>query len=240
MEFIVPMGTVRIGDRELSNTRISISDKYVFVMGIGPDGTYEERLLEVGSGDAAVLIGSSIDYLRKLLDLLDNLLVEVGREVGVNVMTKHVEIEDAVRYLLARLGVQGEYLRVVGDGWRRILDSARLGRVGKALVGEDRIYVIYSGNNITLNLVAEPIEGGIVEVVTYTEGKVTGVTKVRVGEDVVVKTDIRSPSSLLILSQTKNPEQLGTAISDVAVRVRGHVVDYANKLLNVMRSYGTI
>ncbi|MFP3281334.1 MAG: hypothetical protein RXO76_09755, partial [Vulcanisaeta sp.] len=149
MEFIVPMGTVRVGDRELSNTRISISDRYVFVMGIGPDGTYEERLLEVGSGDAAVLIGSSIDYLRKLLDLLDNLLVEVGREVGVNVMTKHVEIEDAVRYLLVRLGVQGEYLRIVGDGWRRILDSAKLGRVGKALVGEDRIYVIYSGNNIT-------------------------------------------------------------------------------------------
>jgi len=77
MEFIVPMGTVSISGRVISNTKVSISDKYVFVMGIGPDGTYEERLLEVGSNDVAVLISGSIDYLRKLLDLLDNLLVEV-------------------------------------------------------------------------------------------------------------------------------------------------------------------
>jgi hypothetical protein len=240
MEFIVPMGTIRVGGRVLRDARVSISNKYVFVIGVGPDGTYEERLLEIGSDEARDVISGGINYLRELLDSLDKLLGDVGREVNVNIAMRRVEIDDPIKYLLMRLNMQDEYLKLVGDGWRRILDSARLGRVSKTLVGENRLYVIYSGNNITLNLVAEPIEGGLVEVSTYTEGKATGVVRVRVGEDVVVKTDIRSPSTLLIISQTKNPEELGRAISEVAIRVRGHVIDCVNRLLNIMRGYGAL
>ncbi|MGC8543013.1 MAG: hypothetical protein ACP5NQ_03645 [Vulcanisaeta sp.] len=240
MEFLVPLGSVVIGGRPLSNVRASISDKYVFIIGIGPDGSYEERLLEVGSDETRQVINNYKDYLSELLNRLDEFIVSVGREVGVDISMRSVVIEDAVQLLIKRLSNHDEYLRIVGDGWRRILDSVRLGKVSISLTGYDKIYATHSGNNITLNLVAEPIEGGVIEVITYTEGKVTGVVRVRVNEDVVVKVDIRSPSSLIILSQAKDINKLGGALANLLPRVRNHVIKYVDEILSIMKKYGVI
>ncbi|WP_054850290.1 hypothetical protein [Vulcanisaeta sp. JCM 14467] len=116
----------------------------------------------------------------------------------------------------------------------------RLGKASISLAGSDRIYVTHSGNNITLNLVAEPIEGGVIEVITYTEGKVTGIVRVRVGEDVVVKVDIRSPSSMIILSQARDMNRLGSQLANLLPRIKDQVVKHVDELLGIMRRYGTI
>ena len=240
MEFLAPLGSVNVGGRVLSNAKVSISDRYVFIIGVGPDGSYEERLLEINSDDARQIITNNKDYFNELLNELDELIINIGREVNVNISRKSIEPEDPIQYLIKRLNSHDEYLRLVGDGWRRILDSVRLGKVSISLAGSDSIYVTHSGNNITLNLVAEPIEGGVIEVITYTEGKVTGIVRVRVGEDVVVKVDIRSPSSLIILSQAKDHDKLGKPFTELMPRVRNHVIKYVDEVLRVMRKYGVI
>ncbi|GAB6946116.1 hypothetical protein JCM16161A_02460 [Vulcanisaeta sp. JCM 16161] len=240
MEFLAPLNSVNVGGRLLSNAKVSISDKYVFIIGIGPDGSYEERLLEINSDEAKQIINSNRDYLSELLDILDELIISIGREVNININKRNIETGDPVQYLVKRLNNHDEYLKLIGDGWRRILDSVRLGKVSISLTGGDRIYVTHSGNNVTLNLVAEPIEGGIIEVITYTEGKVTGIVRVRVGEDVVVKVDIRSPSSLIILSQARDSDRLGSPFINLMPRVRDHVIKYVNEILGVMRRYGAI
>mgnify|MGYP001773014003 FL=1 len=240
MELLAPLGSVNVGGRLLSNAKISISDRYVFIIGVGPDGSYEERLLEINSDDARQIITNNKDYFNELLNKLDELIINIGREVNVNISTKNIEPGDPIQYLIKRLNNHDEYLRLVGDGWRRILDSVRLGKVSISLAGSDRIYVTHSGNNITLNLVAEPIEGGVIEVITYTEGKVTGVIRVRVGEDIVVKVDIRSPSSLIILSQAKDHDKLGKPFTELMPRVKNHVIKYVDEILSIMRKYGAI
>ena len=240
MEFLAPLGTVSIAGRTLSNVKASISDKYVFIIGIGPDGSYEERLLEVNSDEVRKIINEHIDYFKELLDKLDELVMGIGREVNVNITMKNIELRDPVQYIINRLNNHDEYLRLAGDGWRRVLDSTRLGRISKSLTGGDRIYVTHSGNNITLNLVAEPIEDGVIEIITYTEGKVTGIVRVRVGEDIVVKVDIRSPSSLIILSQAKDLDRLGKPFTELMPRVRDHVIKYVDEILSIMRRYGAI
>ena len=240
MEFLAPLGSARIGDRVLSNVRVSISDKYVFIIGVGPDGSYEERLMEISSDEARQVISDNMNYLKELLDKIDELVMGIGREVNVNITMKSIEPREPVQYVINRLSNHDEYLRLVGDGWRRILDSIRLGRTSRNLIGHDRIYVTHSGNNITLNLVAEPIEGGTIEVITYTEGRATGIVRVRVGEDVIVKTDIRSPSSLIILSQAKDPGQLNEKLANLLISVRAHVINTVNELLGVMRHYGVV
>ncbi len=152
-----------------------------------------------------------------------------------------MRVGDPIQYLMKRLNNHDEYLKLVGDGWRRVLDSTRLGKVSISLAGSDRIYVTHSGNNVTLNLVAEPIESGVIEVITYTEGKVTGgIVRVRVGEDVVVKVDIRSTSSLIILSQARDIDRLGSPFINLMPKVKDHVVRYVNEILDVMRRYGVI
>ncbi|BDR92738.1 hypothetical protein [Vulcanisaeta souniana] len=240
MEFLVPLSPVRIGDRVLSNARASISSKYVFIIGVGPDGSYEERLMEISSDDAKQVISGNMSYFRDLLDKLDELVINIGHEVGVDIKIRNTSSGDPIQYLINRLSNHDEYLRFTGDGWRRILDSIGLGRTSKGLTGSDRIYVTHSGNNITLNLVAEPIEGGVIEVTTYTEGKATGIVRVRAGEDVVVKTDIRSPSSLIILSQVRDPHQLGEGLADLLINVRGRVINAVNELLSIMRTHGAV
>jgi hypothetical protein len=240
MEFLVPLSSVSVGGRTLNNVKLSISDKYVFIIGIGPDGSYEERLLETNGDDVRKIIDENIDYFRKLLDKLDGLVIGIGREVNVDIAMKNIELKDPIQYLINRLSNHDEYLKLVGDGWRRVLDSTRLGRVSEGLAGGDRIYVTHIGNNITLNLVAEPIEGGFIEVITYTEGKVTGIVRVRVGEDVVVKTDIRSPSSLIILSQARDINKLSDKLTGTLLRVKDHVTNTVNELLMIMRTYGVI
>ncbi|ADN51807.1 hypothetical protein [Vulcanisaeta distributa] len=240
MEFLAPLGSVNVGGRLLSNAKVSISDKYVFIIGIGPDGSYEERLLEINSDEARQVISNNKDYFNELLDKLDELIISIGREVNVNINVKNVESGDPIQYLMKRLNNHDEYLKLVGDGWRRVLDSTRLGKVSISLAGSDRIYVTHSGNNVTLNLVAEPIDGGVIEVITYTEGKVTGIVRVRVGEDVVVKVDIRSTSSLIILSQARDIDRLGSPFINLMPRVKDHVIKYVNEILDVMRRYGVI
>ncbi len=240
MEFLAPLSPVRIGDRGLSNVRVSISDKYVFIIGIGPDGGYEERLMEIGSDDARQVINNNMNYFRDILDKIDELVINIGREIGVDIKTKNTSSGDPIQYLINRLSDHDEYLRLVGNGWRRILDSIRLGRISRNLTGYDRIYVTHGGNNITLNLVAEPIEGGIIEVITYTEGKTTGIVRVRIGEDVVIKADIKSPSSLIILSQARDPCQLSEKLTNLLISVRGHVINAVNELLGIMKHYGVV
>lgn len=156
MEFLAPLNSVNVGGRLLSNAKVSISDKYVFIIGIGPDGSYEERLLEINSDEAKQIINSNRDYLSELLDILDELIISIGREVNININKRNIETGDPVQYLVKRLNNHDEYLKLIGDGWRRILDSVRLGKVSISLTGGDRIYVTHSGNNVTLNLVAEP------------------------------------------------------------------------------------
>ncbi len=240
MELITPLGSVSIGGRSLSDAVASISDRYVFVIGIGPDGDYEERLLEVNGEDARQLITNYRDYLTELLNVLDELVISLGQELGVAISAGRTEAGDPVQYVIRRLNAHDEYLRLVGDGWRRILDSTRLGRVSISLASPGRVYVTHSGNNITLNLVAEPIENGVIEVVTYTEGKATGIVRVRVGEDIVVKVDIRSPSSMIILSQARDIDRLGNPLNNLLPRVRDRVTKYVNELLGVMRRYGVV
>jgi hypothetical protein len=240
MEFIVPMGTIKVRDRTLINTKASINEKHLFLIGIGPDNTYEERLLEINDEESIRIISNNINYLRALLDKLDEFLLNVSHELKINITLKNTETNDPIKYLLTRLNLHDTYLRTIGDGWRRILDNAKLGKTNKVLTGADEIFIIYSGNNITLNLITEPIKNSLVEVITYTEGKATGIVRVRVCEDIIAKTDIRSPSSLFIISQTKNPHELNETISNTANKVRTHIINYVNDLLNIMKNHNTL
>ncbi|WP_054850291.1 hypothetical protein [Vulcanisaeta sp. JCM 14467] len=91
MEFLTPLGSVNVGGRVLSNAKVSISDKYVFIIGVGPDGSYEERLLEINSDDARQIITNNKDYFNELLNKLDELIINIGREINVNISTKNIE-----------------------------------------------------------------------------------------------------------------------------------------------------
>ena len=240
MEFIAPLGTQVFRGKVLSNVKVSITDKYLLIIGVGPDNTYEEYLLEIDSEEARIIIINNINYIKELFSALNSLIYEIGLELNANLSISNIELTDPLQYVLKALRQHDDYLKVVGDAWRRILDGIKLGKVTISLPGQDRIYVTHSGNNVTLNLVAEPIEGGVIEVITYTEGKVTGVVRVRVGEDIVVKVDIRSPSSLIILSQARDVNRLDSQLANLLPRVRDQVVKHVNELLGVMRKYGAI
>lgn len=240
MEFIAPLGTQAFRGRVLRDTRISITGKYLLLIGIGPDNTYEEHLLEMDSEEARMIIINNINYIRELFNTLNKMVREIGLELNTNLPISNIESTDPLQYVLNALRQHDDYLKAIGDAWRKILDGIKLGRTTNLLLGRDRIYAVYSGNNVTLNLVAEPIEDGVIEIITYTEGKATGIVRVKVGEDVIVKTDIRSPSSLIILSQARDMSKLNDRLVNILVRVRGHVINYVNELLNVMRIYRTI
>ena len=240
MEFIAPLGTQVFRGKVLNNVKVSITDKYLLIIGVGPDNTYEEHLLEIGSEEARTIIINNINYIKELFSTLNNMIYEIGLELNANFSISNIELTDPLQYVLNALRQHDDYLKVVGDAWRRILDGIKLGKVTISLPGQDRIYVTHSGNNVTLNLVAEPIEDGVIEIITYTEGKVTGIVRVRVGEDVVVKVDIRSPSSLVILSQAKDLDRLGKPFTELMPRVRDHVIKYVDEILSIMRRYGAI
>ena len=240
MEFIAPLGAQVFRGKVLNNVKVSITDKYLLIIGVGPDNTYEEHLLEIGSEEARTIIINNINYIKELFSTLNNMIYEIGLELNANFSISNIELTDPLQYVLNTLRQHDDYLKIVGDAWRRILDGIKLGKVTISLPGQDKIYVTHSGNNVTLNLVAEPIEDGVIEIITYTEGKVTGIVRVRVGEDVVVKVDIRSPSSLVILSQAKDLDKLGKPFTELMPRVRDHVIKYVDEILSIMRRYGVI
>ncbi len=236
------MGRLSLGGRVLTNALLSISNKYLFVMGMGPDGDYEEHLIEVSSGEAAGIIEAGIDYLTELMGVLDLLLVGLGHELGAELTLKSLP-QDPIPRVINWLSTHEGYLNTLGNAWRRLLDGARIGRVDYRLRGRDAVYVIYSGNNITLNLVAEPVVKPLIELTTYTEGKATGVVRVRVGEDVVAKVDLRSFSAFTLLAQIDDqdlrnlPPQLSTKLGEAYPIIMDHV----GKLMGIIRgrlSYG--
>jgi hypothetical protein len=234
VEFIVPVGRVVLGGRVVGDARLSITERCLFLIGLGPDGSYEERLLEIHGEESRAIIKERLGYMAQLLDELDALVLGVGRELGIDVGTGVHTQGDPVDYLLSRLRVHGDYLNLVGNGWRRILDSSRLGRVN-LLLSAPVVYVTHSGNNITLNLVLEPIEDAVIKVSTYTENKVVGSVRIRVREDTVAKVDIRSVSALMILAQAKGG--LGGALGEAVNRVSGLVKTRAEKLREIMASH---
>jgi len=231
MEFIVPVGDVRLGERVITDTKLSLSEKYLLIIGTGRDGMYEERILGLDEELTKLLLIEKLNYLRNLLDELDALIIDLGRELGVELGLREPSQEEPVNYLISRLRLHDGYLNTVGNGWRRILDSAGIGKARLTLTAPT-LYITHVGNNITLNLVLEPVENPVVDVSTYTEGKVVGNVRVRVGEDVVAKMDVRSLSSLIIISQTREGSMI---IGDVASRVSVHVKSRVRRIIDIMR-----
>lgn len=240
MEFIIPINKIALGGKELTNVKISISDKYLFIIGMGIDGTYEEHLLEVNGEDSRYILNEIIGYVDEALDELDSLLSNLAGVLSVDVRPAYFITQDIVGNVLGRLRAHEERLNAIGNGWRRILDSVRIGRVNYQLRGRSPLYVIYSGNNVTLNLVSEPIIDPTVELITYTEGKATGIVRIRVGEDLVVKVDLRSASAPILLAQVEDFNGLNENITNVLSRAYSIINIHINGLLGIMRKRGVI
>lgn len=232
MEIIIPISKVEISNLKLIDVITIVKDNSITIIGQDETGMYTEKIMRVDEDEGKSFLINLLPYLNEVINLLSELNLKVLREIydrNVDFLVRRIEsIEELTKYVNDHLRI----VDIVGDCWRKLLDSSSIGRVSE-IIEVSELTIPYIGHSITLHYIKEPFRNCKVEYNTLTERKVAGNLRVYVGEDLVAKMEIRTTGAMYILSQV-SPTKLPNQVIETLNKIRQIYVDYINRIRSII------
>ncbi|GEM_PF-6912022 len=227
MEVIIPITKISISNVKLIDAILMIKNSILYLIGTDENGMYSEYVYALHSDFSQKILERIKSRLKDIINELNNLLKRTA-----SIFNKELDItlnDNITKIVNDHL----KYLDKVAELWRAFLDSVRLGRLSLTLRA-DKLYIPYISHSLTLHYVKEPFSNALVEMNILTERKVSGNVRIKVGEDIIAKMEIRTLSAMYVLSQTdlRNvPNQIIETLAKIKDVLYQHI-DRLKELLN--------
>ena len=226
MEIIIPITKISINNVKLIDAILMIKNSTLYLIGTDENGMYSEYVYTLHNDFSQKILMRIESKLKNVIDELNSLLKHTalifGKEFDVMLS------DDIIKVVNDHL----RYLDRVASLWRAFLDSVRLGRLSLTLRA-DKLYVPYISHSLTLHYVKEPFSNALVEMNILTERKVSGNVRIKVGEDLIAKMEIRTLSAMYVLSQT-DLGNMPNQIVETLIKVRDVLYQHVDRLKELL------